>query len=145
MTARGVFKYSAGSWQCVDCGSAGPDSEEPFHEPGCPALLLAPAADKQPGARYKPASAAEREAFFRMWCQRCARDASMNSGKRFEDCRPHEICPLIGATDRLEATDPAYPREWRYDRTSRPSCAAFIPVGQPAPVLGRCPYTRELL
>ena len=55
----------------------------------------------------------------------------MNSGKNWDDCEEHEICPIIGDTLCFDVSDPMYPPEWCYGEDGAPCCTAFIPLGTP--------------
>ena len=95
----------------------------------------------KPYAPYRPSNGDEGCCFYEDWCENCARDATMNSGKNYDDCSPEEICEIIGATLRYKIDDPKYPQEWVYGATG-PMCSAFVPVGELVPP--RCKLTRDM-
>lgn len=103
---------------------------------------VAPAApdDGEPGAPFVPATVAERGRFVGRWCASCARDAPSNSAKPFQECKPYELCPILGAY--LNSGNS--PREWVYDRAGRARCRAHVPKGQAATPLNQDVYTRDL-
>lgn len=74
---------------------------------------------------YRPSSGTEGISFYARWCDRCARDAHMNSGKDWDACEPHEICKIIGDTLAYDVTDPKYPKAWVY-KDGVPTCTEFV-------------------
>lgn len=94
----------------------------------------------EPGQAFRPASDAQRNMFMGVWCCGCERDAPMNSGKRFEECRPHEVCPLL----RQVYAGISWPREWRFDRNGCATCSAYVPKGEAAAPLNGDTATLDL-
>lgn len=98
---------------------------------------------KYAGQKYRPSNATEGSIFINEWCANCAKDKEMSEGKPFEECEPHELCPLIGATHLYDVDDPKYPPEWIYGGDGQPKCTAFIPNGEElTPV--RCEKTIDM-
>jgi hypothetical protein len=54
--------------------------------------------------------------------------------KREEDCEDGELCSVLAAsfwTDEKENPD----HEWRIDERGQPVCTAFVPFGEPIPIV----------
>lgn len=96
-----------------------------------------PSPEALPGEQYIPSNGSAGDAFFTEFCTHCARDVSMNSGKDYDDCEPHEVCPIIAASFLGEA------HEWRRLDDGGVTCTAFIPLGNPVPT-PRCDRTLDM-
>lgn len=64
---------------------------------------------------YRPANAAETDAFYQAFCFKCTRDnyAQKNS------------CPILACTMAFDVGDQNYPLEWRSDGPLGPRCTSF--------------------
>lgn len=92
------------------------------------------------GERYQPSNGTEGEFFHDSWCVNCERDKLMNGTCSNEGREPRdgELCQILGASFR----DGGAP-EWVFGKDGRPSCIAFVPMGQPIPE-PRCTETRDM-
>ena len=89
------------------------------------------------GKPYRPGSGIEGMFFDDVWCSSCARDAEYR--KNIDG--PDSGCQILAATFRYKITDPAYPKQWIYDRTGKPCCTAFTTDPR---MPERCDKTLEL-
>lgn len=77
---------------------------------------------------YLPANGIEGHAFLNLWCCRCARDKAMRDDVDFGECDDNELCGILNASFRGPVA------EWVKDE-SGPRCTAFVPAGEPVPVV----------
>lgn len=76
--------------------------------------------------RYRPSNGTEGMWFNDDWCAKCANDAEQNGSKDYDDCAPHELCPIIANSMCYGVNDQEYPCEWIEDEDG-PRCTTFVP------------------
>lgn len=74
------------------------------------------------GEPYRPSNGTEGEIFMSQYCERCTKEA----GKR--------ECGLIVRSLSFDVDDPEYPKEWTHDSEGRPTCTAFVQIGEAKPM-----------
>lgn len=87
------------------------------------------------GKKYRPSNGTEGAIFHEAWCCQCARDKSLREGADIDECDDREVCGIIYLTYAHDVDHPEYPTEWQYGPDGQPRCTAFVPAGQPIPVI----------
>lgn len=86
--------------------------------------------------QWIPSNGTEGHMFISDWCANCARDLPSNGSKPFDDCDDSELCPILAASFRGEAT------EWIEHDNGRTECTAFVQMGDVVPQ--RCSATQDM-
>lgn len=88
------------------------------------------------GQQWTPSNGTEGGIFLSEWCSNCERDKVMNGTVREVDAGDDDLCPIVAASFRGEAT------QWVYGADGQPTCSAFTPMGQP--LNQRCEHTPDM-
>lgn len=89
------------------------------------------------GQQWTPSNGTDGELFQDAWCSHCSRDRVANGTVLFHAAGDDDMCQILGASYRGEAT------EWQIGADGQPQCTAFTPAGEPTPT-PRCEHTIEL-
>ena len=70
------------------------------------------------GDPYRPSNGTEGELFKIQFCERCRLNTfDHDTGQGGCEIELHTMC--------FDVDDPAYPKEWKFDESGRPTCTAF--------------------
>lgn len=76
----------------------------------------------EPGEPYRPSSGTESDSFMSRHCYQCRHERWLHRQK--ED-RDEDKCPIISLSMGYDVDDPLYPKEWTYNKDSKPTCTKF--------------------
>ena len=88
------------------------------------------------GEQWKPSGNEDVHCFEDEHCTRCSRDRAANGTVKLFDAHDEDLCPILAAAFRGEAT------EWQYRADGKTVCTGFTPLDEPG--LPKCPHTMEL-
>lgn len=88
--------------------------------------------------KYRPGTGTEGVWFFCRFCAKCKRDAEYQRTRNGDDG-----CKIAADVLCFPVDHPSYPKEWVYDETGLPTCAAFVHVDEPY-YTSRCTRTVDM-